>query len=325
MSSGGDGDGTDTGRGGGLGRRLAWLAGHPAWARMSWRVGPAARLAIAAGLIGFIVWRLQSLGWARVWAALPTAPGFYLTGIVLFFLQPLADVAIFRRLWPAGGRPGLRVMLRKRFLNASVIDYSGEGYLFAFARTALPGQDRLVLHTIKDSNILSASASLLVLVVLVTALVALVPARIELPASETMAFAVLIGLSVLPVGAYLAWPGKMTVVGSADLRFVFAVHLARAVGVNLLVVLMWWQGMTGVAPLALMELLALRLLASRLPFVGNKDLVFLGGSIGLGEALAVPQASLAAVVLAAMALELVLNLVLVGLPWLGERLAARRD
>lgn len=289
-------------------------------ARRLWRpVAPALRWGLVLALAGYVGWRLHGLGPARVWAALPSGPGFYAVAIGLFFIQPFADRLIFRRLWPRDGWPGLKVMLRKRFLNSTVLDYSGEAYLLAWARAAMPGQDRLILHTLKDSNILSASASLLVLVLLVGGLVAAVPTRFDLPPRETAAFLALVTLSVLPTAAYLVSHRRMTTVAAADLRFVFAVHFGRAAAVNATVLLLWRVGLGAVPVLALLQLLALRLVAARLPFAGHKDLLFLGGALGLSQAFAVPQAELAAVVLAAMAFEMVLNLLVVGLPMLGER------
>lgn len=274
------------------------------------------RWAIALAVIAYIVVTLRDLGWTTVWLALPGHWTFYALVALLFMVQPVADLVIYRRLWRIGPPLGLTAMLRKRFFNSLVIDYSGEGWLFTWARRHMPGQDAFILHTIKDSNILSASAALLVLIVLVVCLMAAVPGPSFIPTYYVVSIGALCAISVLPIMGYMIVRKRMTVLPASDLIFVFAIHLIRSVLNNGLAVVIWSQGLPGAPLLALLELLALRLLVSRLPFLGNRDIVFIGTGLGLAEAIDLPQAGIAAVLLATLTLEQLLNLICVGIPLL---------
>jgi len=293
---------------------------HPLAERFRRFVLPGMRWAIALALLAYIAMTLQSLGWSAIWEALPDSWTFYAIIALLFLVQPLADLMIYRRLWRIGPTMGPTVMLRKRFFNATILDYSGEAWLFAWARRHMPGREAFILHTIKDSNLLSASASLLVVTLLIAGLVAAVPRQIFLSPREIAAFTFLAFATVIPIIAYVIARKRMTIFSTSDLTFVFTIHLIRSILNNGLAVLAWSQGLADASLLSLLELLALRLVVSRVPFLGNKDLVFLGTGFGLAAAINLPQAGIAAVLLAALTVDQLLNFVCVGLPLLAGTL-----
>lgn len=306
-------------------RRLRSIKGHPAADCVRRILMPGLRWIIALALLVYVLVTLQFLGWTAVWEALPGRWTFYAVVALLFMVQPIADLVIYRRLWRIGPMLGPTVMLRKRFLNSMVLDYSGEAWLFNWARRHMSGQEAFILHTIKDSNLLSSSASLLILIALIVGLVAAVPQQILLSNRDIAIFTLLATVTILPVVGYLVARRGMTTLPASDLKFVFAVHLTRSVLNNSLAVLAWSLGLPDASLLSLMELLALRLLVSRVPLLGNKDLALLGTSLGLAGALKLPQAGIAAMLLAVLTIDQLLNLICVGLPMLaGCDLVRRR-
>lgn len=307
---------------GGMAARLRAFTARPGVARVLRPVLVGLKIAVAVALLGWIGVKLYGLGPAALAERVPRAPSFYLVFVVLFFVQPLGDTIVFRRLWPAEARPGLAQMLRKRFFSSTLIDYSGEGFLYGWARRRLPGRDLFVLHTLKDSAVLSASVSLAVLIVM--AVVVVGAGRVRVPSEWLLSFVLLIAVTVVPLTAYLLLGRRVTVVVARDLRFVFWVHLVRAIAANGLLVVLWSRALPEASASALLELLTLRLLVSRLPLFGNKDVVLLGTGLGLGAAIDLPQAGVAAMLVTAVACELLANLVLVGLPMLAEAIGGAR-
>jgi hypothetical protein len=292
------------------------LLHHPAtkWAKRT--VLPALRWAIALGLLAYVLFTLQSLGWSTVWQAMPTQWTFYVVVIVLFFVQPICDLVIYRRLWRIHPALGLAVMLRKRFFNTIVIDYSGEAWLYGWARQQMPGRDAFILHSIKDNNILSAVAAMVVMILLFVGLLLAVPRQVTLSAGQIAATVALATLMVLPITGYLLARRHVTTLPASELFFAFAIHLIRSALNNGLAALAWSQGMPGVPLLSLCELLALRLLVSRVPLLGNKDLLLLGTGLGLAGAIDLPQTNVAAVLLAVFVIDHLFNMLGVGLPML---------
>lgn len=196
----------------------------------------------------------------RIWAAFAA----------LYLAQPIADLAIFRRLWrlPISG---FKALLRKFVINEIVFGYSGEVYFYLWARrrTELA---RAPFDAIKDVNILSG---------LMGNLLTLVMLAISAPSLQDLHFAeqlrpafwpglVLVGLSV---GVLLFAP-RVFSLRLSELAFVVAVHVGRLAATSGLMVMVWALALPDVPMQAWLVLLAIRLLVSRIPFLTNKDLVF---------------------------------------------------
>ena len=98
-------------------------------------------------------------------------PGAF--GKTVAMLQPLGDFLVYRNLWGSGSAPPLSVILRKRFLNTAMLDYSGEIFFYFWAQARLKLPPGMLIHAIKDSNVLSAGAGLVM--VWIMALMLLVP------------------------------------------------------------------------------------------------------------------------------------------------------
>ena len=116
------------------------------------------RTLIAAALILVVALKINDIGWHETLRALPRAPMFYVFFAVAYWMLPLAELAIYRALWPIRWR-SLPVFIRKRVYNELMFDYSGEAYLYLWAKDAVPGNSRGLLSTIKDVNLLSGLAS----------------------------------------------------------------------------------------------------------------------------------------------------------------------
>ena len=127
------------------------------------RPGPALRAAgglFTAGAAVWVIHEVIEVGWLKVVESLPATPWFYLIFSVLYLTQPLSEVFIFRRFW--GPVPGLfPAVLMRRLYSGHVIDYSGEAWLYLWARRHPGLTHARVVHGIKDNVILSSAVSTL--------------------------------------------------------------------------------------------------------------------------------------------------------------------
>jgi hypothetical protein len=229
-------------------------------------IGALVTLAMLAGL-GH---ELLSSGLAGLDRAIPRNPLFYAAFAALYFIPPLADYLIFRRLW---GIPlsGLVALIKKRIANDVVMGYSGEAYFYAWARQ----RAQLVaapFGAVKDVSILSAIAGNAVTLAMVA--VALPVGRNLIPPDMMRlvygSLAVIFGTS-LP---FLIFSRKVFSLPRRDLWMVFGVHCARLVLGALFLGIAWALAMPSVAMGTWLFLSAGRLLFSRLPLLPNKDLLF---------------------------------------------------
>jgi len=250
-------------------------------ARRAAVAGAALTLAMAAG----VGWQLFGRGLDGLTRAVPSGPLFYLAFAASYLALPVADWLILRRLWGGHvvGAAGLAATLRKRVANEVVLGYSGEAYVYAWARA-----NGIVapFAAVKDVAVLSAVAGNLATL---TALGLALPLAGHLPAATmwgALGSALLVAAATLP---FLFWRRRVFALPGADLRWVLGVHLARQLAATLLLAATWSLGRPGIAAGLWLALAAGRLVVWRLPFVPNKDLLFANLAallIGRGDAVA---------------------------------------
>ena len=263
---------------------------------------------VTAAMLVWLGLQLDAIGWARVWAARPREPLFYLLVVAAYFVLPVADTLIYRRLWGIRFWSSLGAFLRKRVYNSVVLGYSGEVGLLVWARARVGRSDAQIAHAIKDSNILSAMVSAAVAIALVAWL------------------ALHVALSRLPTGA-IGWSGAVTIAATGLLPFalflrgrvlaldrrdtfaVLAVHGVRFVLGMALLVVQWRVALPGSATGDLITLLAVQVLVGRIPFVPNRDVLFVGIALAVSGNLAIAHHALASVLIMTSALQQGLHLV----------------
>jgi hypothetical protein len=265
-------------------------------------------------LLALIGRRLSQLGWHEIWAARPANPGFYLLLVLQFFLQPLGDYLVYRHLWREN-RPPLAVILRKRLMNSFMLDYSGEAFFFLWARRHLKLAPSLLVHAIKDSNILSGGAGLAMLYLLVLLLLATGGLHIPVMA-HTWLYVVAGTVPLILSAALVLGHRKLTALSRRQIATTFAIHFSRAAMV-LAVEFGLWQ-LSGALPTAIasLQFVTLRLVVTRLPLIPNKDLIFVGAGIataGLARMAVTPVATVLVILAAA---DLVLAGSVAAITWL---------
>jgi hypothetical protein len=299
---------------------LARLRVHPA-GRFSLQL---LRWLVPIILLVIIGRRLTELGWHEIWVARPGNPVFYALLVLQFLMQPFGDYFVYRNLWGRRNTPPMTVILRKRVMNTFMLDYSGELFFFLWAQGNLKLKPGMLVHGIKDSNVLSGGAGLAMLYLM--ALVLLASGGLKIPAGISahgwlylLAGSIpLILCSVLVLGRR-----TLTALTTRQIAGTFLIHFTRAFLV--LVVEFWLWQLSGALPstVACLQFVALRLLVTRLPVVPNKDLIFVGAGIAAAGMTRVSVTPVATVLVILAAADLILALSFAGLPWLLEQLRAK--
>ncbi|USQ93920.1 hypothetical protein [Caulobacter sp. RL271] len=262
--------------------------------------------ALSAGLVAAIVLQLGDAT-STVLRTISRLPPLAWPALVLLYLtQPLFDFAVFRRLWNMP-LAGFEALLRKNVINEVVLGYSGEAFLYVWARRAA-GVVAAPFAAIKDANIVSALLGNLLTLVL--AAVSATQLR-DLDFAQRMGPALWSGLIPLAISVgVLAFGRRVFSLRLAELIHVGVVCGLRLIFWTVLTVLIWRMALPDVSTGQWIVLLAIRCLVSRIPLISNKDLVF--GNLML---LLLGAHSTVAALMAALALvTLVLHLgVIVGL------------
>jgi len=291
------------------------------WGR---RIAQVLRWAIPIALLAFLARGLTQLGWAHVWEARPRSTGFYLFLSLPFFVQPVADLIIYRNLLGVGRALPLVVLLRKRYLNSIMLEYSGEAYFFLWAQRRLGVGKGVLLHAVKDTNVLSAGAGLAMVWLMLLALVA--SGSFKAPAFLTANLWTFVSVGSLPLFLCLGLVmggRRVTTLSRGMIAWVFSIHLVRSVVALALEFALWWLSAALPSSAACLEFVALRLVVTRLPLMASKDLLFVGIGIAAADSMDVSAPKVAAVLVIMTAFNQVLDFLVIGMPWLLDR--CRRD
>lgn len=279
-------------------------------------------LAIASYLIG----QLADIGWTEVWQARPRDWLFYALFVAMFLTVPASEAVIYGLLWNTSMWRQLPVFLRKRVYNNIVLDYSGEAYLCIWAKQNLGLSDREVLTTVKDNNVLSAivGASVTVIVLAGFALTGQIVIADEYGENLALYGAVAAFGAALLVPAAIAFRRHIISLSRREVLKVLLIHCLRFVAVQSFRVAQWAVVLPEVPLSAWLTFLAVNIVILRLPFVPAKGFIFIGLGISLSDAVGVPSAAFASLLLVNAALHYGFHLVAFVVTSFG-RVTDRRD
>jgi hypothetical protein len=276
-------------------------------------------------LLAYLGYSLTQLGWTQIWNGIPSGFGFYVAVLAQFYVQPVADLIIYRYLLDVGIGLPLSVMLRKRYVNA-MLDYSGEVYFFFWARKNLNLRKGLLMHAVKDTNVLSASAALASIMLMLALLVVTGGARLPehwyggiLTVGFVFSLPLILGIVLFAGGR------RVSALSRGEIATTFSIHFARCVVKLVLEFSIWWLSGALPSAVACFQFVVLRAVVTRLPLVPNKDLLFVGVGVAAAGLLEVSAPKVAAVLVVMTLINLLQNLMLVGLPWLVEQFQLRKN
>lgn len=252
-------------------------------------------------ILGAIAYQLSRIGWGDVLATMPTNPWFYVLIVVGYAALPTTESLIYGRLWGLRARQSFPALIKKRIYNHYVVDYSGEVYLYWWARRTTGRGRGEVARDVRDVNILSNAASVLVAVTLFGSLIALGwldfgaligEARPLYWAIGAFAAALLLALALRFRKHLFALPPRMALA-------VLGFHTGQVLAIYAIKLGQWTLGMPEVPLMTWLIFLAVAVLVERLPFVPSKDFVFIGAGLGLAQTLDLAEASVASMLLVA--------------------------
>lgn len=263
-------------------------------------------------IIGIIIYNLYQIGWDEIWRSLPTQPLFYILFVFIFLSLPIAEIFIYRQVWPLKRRSIFKAMLTKRVYNEEIMGYSGEFYLLTWARKHLDESDWKILANIRDNNILSSITSTTVAFVLIGLLI--------------FTGVIDAGLIFDNVNLVYVFAGTIIVValilvGMQFRRYIFTLPLNKALVIFSIymsrflmhhsLLIAQWAVVIPDTPLSIWFLfIAIIIIINRIPFLPSRDLVFMWAGIELSRMLSMATSSVAGMLLVYSALKKSSNLIL---------------
>lgn len=276
------------------------------------RVIACVRRVLLIAVIGYLIYKLTQVGWEQVIENLPASPLFYLFFVLRFFALPLSEIPAYERVWGVKLWRHVTAFVRKRVYNFAVMGYSGEAFFTLWARRHLGLSDIDVLKGVKDNNILSAFASNLATVALIVALAAgdKLQAGLDALPGAVALFSLAFLSSFVLVAAVMLFGRRVLHVDRRTALDLIFIHGVRMVVVMALHAAMYAAALPTVEYVAWFIFIALQLVLSRIPFLPNQDLVFLGAALSLASVSGAPEAAIAGMLVAEAGLSQLFNFAL---------------
>ncbi len=273
------------------------------------------RQGLTAAVAGYLIYRMAKIGWWEIWQSMPRTPWFYIIFAGMYFTLPIFQALIFALIW---GRSPLELLppsLKKRVYNKDVLSYSGDVYLYFWARDRVADwTDRELMHAIKDNAIVSSVASTIVAFGLLAGF--LFSGYVALPDSIAQHEVLYLIGALIVIGIVIAvgvnFRSMVFGLSGRVLASVFGLHIVRLFVVMTLQILEWNVVVPGVALEVWFTFLSLQIITGRIPFLPSRDLIFMAAGIELAGAVQVSKAAIAGVLGVHSVLDKGLNLLLFG-------------
>lgn len=270
------------------------------------------RKVVIAAIVGVIIYQLFDIGIKEVFRNLPTQPLFYLIFYILYTTLPTAEVFIYRQIWPIQRWKLFKAFLTKRVYNDEVMGYSGEFFLFMWARKQLDKRDRDILKNVRDNNILSAISSNTVTIVLVVILVYAGVINLDELIGNVDLFYIITGAVVFiaVIALIIQFRKHILELPFKKAIIIALIYFARFVIHNGLMMVLWAVVIPETPISTWFLFVAIMIIVNRIPILPSRDLIFLLAGIELSRMLNMTTAAVAGMLLVFSALKKVTNLIL---------------
>lgn len=262
-------------------------------------------------IIGYLLYQLYDIGLEGIIESLPRIPLFYILYFVIYFSLPLAEVFIYKIKWPISLKDSLPVFIQKKVLNTDVVGYSGEFYLYLWAKKYISAPAKEVAIFIKDNNVLSSLASGIVTIFLLIFFVSKGYINISDYVDGINSWSWILIIVGFIIAALLVYRFRKAIISlnRSESAKIFSLHAGRIIFIYLIQILQWHVARPDIAIPVWFTFSAMQILASRIPFLPSTDALFVTVALEMSGAVSVPKEALVGILTANLILKRILNVV----------------
>lgn len=240
-----------------------------------------------AFLIFLVIYQLHDIGFAKLLQNIPTHPLFYLFFLGLFMSLPVSDFFIYRQLVPINFWEGQKFFIRKRFLNTSLLAYSGEVYIYNWVKSTFNIDKKRALKFIQNTNISSLFVSWINVYVFALYLFFFDKSDLFLNIYTDAKF-IFYGFLFLFIGLLLFVVSRIKKEQFTEQITIFLIHFGRSAANVFFQTFQWFIIMPDAGFPVFISYMGIQFLISRLPALTNKDIIFVSLTIYLSNSTQVP-------------------------------------
>lgn len=271
------------------------------------------RYTLQLGIIGYLGYKLFEIGIDQVVRSLPVNPLFYLIFLLIYFSLPLSEIFIYSVGWHFRPARAFMVFVQKKVLNTDVLGYSGEIYLFYWAREKLKIPAGQALTFIKDNNILSSVSSTIVSVILL--LFFFTQGYLNpfdyLPNAENHYLTLLLVVVGFALAGFIAYKFRRYIlsVSLGEGMKIGSIYTGRLLLTNLLQITQYAIVKPDIPWAVWFSLMAVQILSTRIPFLPSQDVLFVSVALEMSDLVRVPETEIVGILTANLILKKVIGAV----------------
>jgi len=257
-----------------------------------------------------MIYHFFQIGWENPWNSLPVRPLFYILYLPLFFILPISEIFIYKIIWSVPYNKLLPPLLVKKVYNNEVLGYSGEVFLYWWGRSELGKSNIDVMRSIKDNNVISVIVSTLFTLIILFIFFETNPTVFsrwmhKIPDSQVYYIVILVAVITGLIIKFKRYIISLSLISSLE---IFGIHFLRHVLVVVIQIYQWHIILPEISYHIWFTFVVAQILLAMLPFVPNKDLLFISISISMSTVLEAPLAAVAAILLVNSVCDRVLHL-----------------
>lgn len=247
-------------------------------------------------MLVILVYQLYSIGFQDLIGSIPANPMVYILAIVIFFTLPITEHVVYGRFFSFKWAESVPMLIKKRVYNKNLVGYVGEFDFYLWLTQKEHNQSKKrVFDVIKDNNIISGVASIVLISALLGVLLLIYFSPDEI-GDHILIFGYIVGYILLLVAVIIVMARtRIYSLNLKDTWFLTSVHSGRILFMSAIQILQWHLAITDISLYELFVILSVQLVISRIPILPAKDLIFISGSIELTNYLDISTSELAAI------------------------------
>ena len=242
-------------------------------------------------IIGYLVYQISQIGLKDFLESIPLNPLFYIVYILIYISLPTIEYIIYAKKWNFMDKNLISTLFKKKVLNTDVLGYSGEVFLFIWAKKNINKNKLSIIYFIKDNNILSALASGIISVILLFYFVLNGYINFDslLLNREQNIFLLIIFLSFIVIFISIYFKKYIFHIKFLEGFWIFFLHSFRIIIINILQIIQWKLVMPEIILSVWFTYSAVQIIISRIPFIPSLDALFVNVILELSDLLMISQ------------------------------------
>lgn len=242
-------------------------------------------------IVGYLVYQISQIGLKNFLVSIPLNPLFYIIYIIIYISLPTIEYIIYAKKWNFLGKNLISTLFKKKVLNTDIVGYSGEVYLFIWAKENINKNKSSIIFFIKDNNILSALASGVISITLLIYFILNGYINFDnlLLNIEKNIFLLAITLTIIFILILIYYKKYFLNIKILEGISIFLLHSFRILIINILQIIQWKLVMPEIILSVWFTYSAVQIIISRIPFLPSLDALFVNVILELSDLLMVSQ------------------------------------